>query len=214
MEEFERQLTEHETQFSVKIEDKMNIVKAEWPKNVLSYMLTPRPKQSLLGTLTRSRTTLYVPSKRDFESSPSDVRKRSLSPGSVKSDHMSDEVFLRHKPEKETPKMFSRSRLSLFSGATVDAKRTAPIMAFGDENKTNQRPMTTIVIITDDKKHHKKTNSEVSDIIDTFVEGPSVIEITHTPLSKKKAESNVNLSTLSARSDKGGKALNVDDSAA
>lgn len=196
-------MKQHENKFNTTVEDISSFLDCEWPKNVLTFMLTPRPRQTILGTLTRSRTTLYVPSARDsLISASSGSRRRSISPDSVRSDEISDEVFLRHKPSRETPKTFARSRLSLFSGtATVEAKKTVPIMAFEDEysnkdyilseRKEAKKPKTEVIKAYDDSnvnQNEKLTSTVISVNVnkpastetdnsenDNSVEGPSVI---------------------------------------
>lgn len=258
---FGEQLKEHESKFMCVIEDKSTYLEFEWPRNVLSFMLTPRPRQSILGTLTRSRTTLYVPSPRDSGATVSiSSRRRSISPESVLTTEISDEVFLRHKPGRETPKMFARSRISLFSGVVADTKKTTPIMAFGDnvsyketqsrnkdkrdiinrkskfieayddskKSDQSEKLMSVVININENKSHRieetyygddvtgrrSTTKSIASDIVDTSVDGPSVILLPQLPEVQKSNWGTSRHSTVVDISKSEVKSNNVDDSAA
>lgn len=195
-------MKQHETKFDSPVEDISSFLNFEWPKNVLAFMLTPRPRQSILGTLTRSRTTLYVPSARDsLISASSGSRRRSISPDSVRSEEISDEVFLRHKPSRDAPKSFTRSRLSLFSGtATVDAKKTVPIMAFEEEypnkdyrlsdNKEAKRPKTEVIKAYDDT--NKNQNEKLTSTVISVNENTSTEDSTGSVSSRRSTIKSVN----------------------
>ncbi|XP_077298165.1 sterile20-like kinase [Arctopsyche grandis] len=258
---FEDQLKQHESKFNCFIEDKSTYLEFEWPRNVLSFMLTPRPRQSILGTLTRSRTTLYLQSPRDSTSTVlSGSRRRSISPDSALATEIPDEVFLTHKAGRETPKVSSRSRMSLFSGAVADTKKTTPIMAFGDDvsnketqsrdkdkhnnanrkskfieayddiNKSdqNEKLMSVVININENKSHNieetyfgddvtgrrSTTKSIASDVVDTSVDGPSVILLPQTPEVQKSNWGTSRHSTVVDITKSEVKSNNLDDSAA
>ncbi|XP_063371671.1 serine/threonine-protein kinase 10 [Cydia amplana] len=141
---FAKQLDDHEAKYGRPIPDRTIYLDAPWPKNVLQHVLTAyHQRNSFMGSLSRSRTSLNL-----IASTPNSTRRRSISPlhhRATKSAATSaNNTTKRGKLTKEQRygstsnlKLVSEkiSGFSVFSGPD---ERRDPIMAYGNEFEPKQ----------------------------------------------------------------------------
>jgi hypothetical protein len=151
---FVKHLDDHEKKFGKPIEDRSLYLDAPWPKNVLQHVLSAyNERHSLIGSLTRSRTSLNFLSAAN---TPSLDRRRSISPNRPQSGSQSAYSTTKRGKLTKMQKYGSTSNLKLvsekISGFSVfnhaEAVKRDPIMAYGDVPKET------------DPKRYKKLNRQ------------------------------------------------------
>lgn len=143
LENFAKQLDDHENKFGTTIDDRSKYLEAPWPKNVLQHVLSAyQQRTSFIGSLTRSRTSL------NLITTPTD-RRKSVSPpkwqqGSKSLAASANSTTKRNRITK-ADRHGSTTNLRLvsekISGFSVfrpdDYMRRDPIMAYGSEVSGN-----------------------------------------------------------------------------
>jgi hypothetical protein len=200
LDDFEREIKSHEELFGKPIDasERRLMLSAPWPRNVLAGMLAPRQRPSLLGTLTRSRTSLLGrPSdldSRSLRSVPS--RRRSISP-------LSDASFrLDSKSLHERPlTVYAPKTYDNYSVKSLDlSKAMRPIMAFDVDFDDVESPPSSLRDKSLEPMMGPKEKSSYSSVSNINKSGSTMIKISNEPV--KNNSGNTVSNRLTADSEK------------